>query len=657
MEAIIRKTEARDIPALVEIFAEARKTIAALGIDQWQNGYPNAAVVAEDIERSQSFVVETGGRVIATFAMLTNGEPTYDTIFDGQWETGDHADYIALHRVAILVACRGQGISTKIIDHAVACARALERRSLRIDTHEGNVVMRKMLEHHGFVHCGTIHLADGAPRVAYEYVLSKQKTKAERENIMLTWNTEKETLLKKIDAAIEAYEPTLVADIIRLVNIKSVKGDPLPGTPFGAGPRAVQDAITEMAGDINLIPTDYGCGVISLARKAGKPDLGIWLHADVVPEGTGWLFEPYNAVEYKGCVVGRGATDNKGQMAAILGVLRIFHRMGIELSYNPAMYVGSNEETGMKDMIGVEGNTEAKGFLNVAEPPKMSLVPDGGFPVGYGGKGGCTLALVSEKPLTSCRLIAGHSDAPGFAYAYFDRADLPTLSEDCKVTAENGKTTVETFSPPRHGASPDPNGNMITTIAKALLDASLVSDEERGILEFFREVSTDIYGGCLGVKTHHEVLGDLTVFASSIHEHDGHPALRINIRYPLGITYEQILARIEQAIKPRGFRVEPFARSVDPYLMDKNGEMVRLLCDIANSVTGENKEPFTMSGGTYAHRLPNAYVFGTDGGVPPADYPKGRGGAHGLDEVVSIERMKRAMRIYARTLLSLENIL
>ena len=466
-------------------------------------------------------------------------------------------------------------------------------------------------------------------------------------------NTE---LLKQIDEAIEAYEPTLVKDIIRLVNIKSVKGDPLPGAPFGAGPRAVQDAITEMAGDINLIPTDYGCGVISLAKKEGKPDLGIWLHADVVPEGTGWYFEPYNAVEYKGCVVGRGATDNKGQMSAILGVFRIFHRMGIELSYNPAMYVGSNEETGMKDMIGIEGNPDAKGFLNVAEPPKMSLVPDGGFPVGYGGKGGCTLALVSEKPLTSCRMIAGHSDAPGYARAYFEH-DLPALSEDCKIIKETDQTVVETFSPPVHGAHPDPNGNMITMLSKALLDAALVTDEERGILEFFAEVSKDIHGACLGVKTHHDVLGDLTVFASSIHEHDGHPALRINIRYPLGITYEEILARIEQAIKPRGFRVEPFARGVDPYLMDKNGEMVRLLCDIANSVTGENKEPFTMGGGTYAHRLPNAYVFGTDGGVPPADYPKGRGGAHGLDEVVSIARMKRTMRIYARTLLALNDIL
>ncbi len=172
MQGIIRKTKKPDIPALMEIFSEARKTIAALGIDQWQNGYPNAEVIAEDIEKEQSYLVEAEGRAIATFAMLTQGEPTYDEIFDGRWKTsGGREDYIALHRVAVSVACRGQGISTRIVEYAVQAARELGRASVRIDTHEGNVVMRKMLERHGFVHCGTIFLENGDPRVAYEYLI------------------------------------------------------------------------------------------------------------------------------------------------------------------------------------------------------------------------------------------------------------------------------------------------------------------------------------------------------------------------------------------------------------------------------------------------------------------------------------------------------
>jgi acetylornithine deacetylase/succinyl-diaminopimelate desuccinylase-like protein len=40
----------------------------------------------------------------------------------------------------------------------------------------------------------------------------------------------------------------------------------------------------------------------------------------------------------------------------------------------------------------------------------------------------------------------------------------------------------------------------------------------------------------------------------------------------------------------------------------------------------------------------------------PKDFKEGRGSAHGLDESVSIERLKRSMRIYARALLSLNEI-
>lgn len=169
---VIRKTETKDLDSIMSIFSEARKTIAALGIDQWQNGYPSDCVVESDIALSQSYCVEIDGEICATFALLLHGEPTYDEIFEGNWLTGDEkGHYIAIHRVAIAISSRGSGISGKIIDFAAEIARSSGKRSLRIDTHEGNVVMRRMLEKNSFVHCGTIYLGDGNKRVAYEKVL------------------------------------------------------------------------------------------------------------------------------------------------------------------------------------------------------------------------------------------------------------------------------------------------------------------------------------------------------------------------------------------------------------------------------------------------------------------------------------------------------
>ena len=169
----IRKATPEDIGAMLALFDEARATIARLGINQWQNGYPSQGVVTEDIAQGRAYIITEDGALCGTYVLIEDGEPTYDRIYDGAWATGnDSRDYLAIHRVAVAVRVRGKGISTAIIDAAAVRARALGRASLRIDTHHGNVVMRRMLEKHGFVCCGTIYLESGDARVAYEKRLS-----------------------------------------------------------------------------------------------------------------------------------------------------------------------------------------------------------------------------------------------------------------------------------------------------------------------------------------------------------------------------------------------------------------------------------------------------------------------------------------------------
>ena len=165
---MIRPAVREDLPELMALFSEARATIAALGIDQWQNGYPNEEIVSEDIDDQRSYAARKDNALCGSFVLMER-EPLYDRIEDGAWLTGDRTSgYLAIHRVAVAVACRGQGISTAILNFAEEEAKARGLTSLRIDTHKGNVVMRRMLEKHGFSLCGVIHLANGDPRVAYE---------------------------------------------------------------------------------------------------------------------------------------------------------------------------------------------------------------------------------------------------------------------------------------------------------------------------------------------------------------------------------------------------------------------------------------------------------------------------------------------------------
>ena len=434
-------------------------------------------------------------------------------------------------------------------------------------------------------------------------------------------------LIKKIDEEIDKARDAVAKDTIALVRINSEQGDPAPGAPYGLGPKQVLDTVLEMGKADGFYCTDYGVGVVSLGLKEGQPDLGIWLHGDVVPAGDGWIYPPYEGVMYKDThIIGRGATDNKGQLSAIYNILKIFKKLNIELNYNPALYVGSNEETGMEDV---------KAFMQSCTPPKMSLVPDSGFPVGYGGKGSISITFRSKNPLHGLVLTGGLPQSPGHAVAQI-----------------NGKT-YETESPPHHGANPDPNGNMITKLASKLLDENLVAEADRKILTFLKDISLDVYGEKFGISVIPEGMPRLTMSTKKLWTEDGLVSLTMDIRFPVGITAEKIVEKLTAAGECYGMEIHNVGNVKPPYLMDKNAPMVQLLAKIAKDMTGDPKEPYTLGGGTYAHRLPNAYVYGMDGNGRPADFPEGHGGAHGKDEMVSLDRLQRAMRIYARALLAL----
>ena len=171
---IFRHSRPEDVPAIGMLFDAARVSMAALGIDQWQNGVPNGDNAAEDVMRGIGRVAEEDGEIIAAYSFITDGEPDYDRIYDGEWRT-DGTPYAAVHRVTVAQHRRGSGVSTEMMEEIFREARAGGFASVRIDTHEGNIPMRRMLEKHGFVYCGVVYLRggpdDGAKRVGYEKLL------------------------------------------------------------------------------------------------------------------------------------------------------------------------------------------------------------------------------------------------------------------------------------------------------------------------------------------------------------------------------------------------------------------------------------------------------------------------------------------------------
>ncbi|MBI2548795.1 M20/M25/M40 family metallo-hydrolase [Candidatus Woesearchaeota archaeon] len=66
-----------------------------------------------------------------------------------------------------------------------------------------------------------------------------------------------------------------------------------------------------------LKPVVHGRNVYCMLGK-GKPTLLLNTHTDTVPPGEGWITHPFQAVEQKGRIYGRGANDAKGCVAAMV---------------------------------------------------------------------------------------------------------------------------------------------------------------------------------------------------------------------------------------------------------------------------------------------------------------------------------------------------
>lgn len=166
----IRRTEERDLREITRIYDEARASLKGLGIDQWQDGYPEERDIRRDMENGVSRVVTENGAVIATAAVYVGHEPTYDVIYDGKWRT-ESRTYGIIHRIAVSSETRGRNVAGALFRYCAGLATREGVKSLRCDTHRGNTVMRHTLEKNGYILCGVIRLSSGAERVAYEKLL------------------------------------------------------------------------------------------------------------------------------------------------------------------------------------------------------------------------------------------------------------------------------------------------------------------------------------------------------------------------------------------------------------------------------------------------------------------------------------------------------
>ncbi len=172
-----RPARNEDIPRILEIVEDARKSLARHHVDQWQGPYPDAARFEEDIRLGECFVMEHMGDTVGFFVLSTAHQANYDAITDGKWSNDN--PYCALHRCAIAKEYRGSGASQALMRCTDEQTKAYGLKCIRVDTHRKNKSMQTLLRESGYRYRGNI-LVEAEPghdprRLAFEKVLKDKK--------------------------------------------------------------------------------------------------------------------------------------------------------------------------------------------------------------------------------------------------------------------------------------------------------------------------------------------------------------------------------------------------------------------------------------------------------------------------------------------------
>jgi succinyl-diaminopimelate desuccinylase len=194
-----------------------------------------------------------------------------------------------------------------------------------------------------------------------------------------------------------------------------------------------------------------------------------------------------------------------------------------------------------------------------------------------------------------------------------------------------------------HGSTPFAGDSAAIRLLRFLNEISPLSTKK-----FYEELfeSTHVGGAGIGIAGSDEPSGDLTCNLGIIHSTGTDVELLFNIRYPVTWTGEKLqslcLARL--ATLKSGFELK-VTRDSPPLYFPVDSPLVKAIVEAYRDETGDQTEPATMGGGTYARAIPNTVSIGT--------CFDGDGYAHETDERIAIQTLFKASRIYAHILYKL----
>src|SRR5699024_6007191 len=455
---------------------------------------------------------------------------------------------------------------------------------------------------------------------------------------------------------VEKYKDQMIEDLIGLLKINSVKGESTNEAPLGQGTKEALNYMLELGQKENLTTKNIENLAGHIEFGQGDKIFGILGHVDVVPAGNGWTSDPFEPIIKNGNIYARRVQDDKSPTMAAIYALKILENEGYHFNQRERLIIETHEESDW---------TCTKAYIKSEEMPHAGFSTDAEFPVIHGEKGMTTFNLVQTK--IDNEFIDGDIQLKAFVSG--ERYNMVPDTAEAKLNVlTNMSAVIQSFEgfiretghkgsyeidrgflnlqlngQSAHGSRPEEGVNAGLELLKFLTLLEL-DPSGRKFVNFAADYIIDNFKGEQSKMNYaHEEMGEVSVNTGIINytEVDG-GEFGVNLRYPIGFDFDSGIEQYKEAIQDEGFTVEDITNQ-DAHYVDKNDPLVQTLLESYRSHVDDNREAFTIGGGTYARTLERGVAFG-------AMFKDTEDSMHQKDEHMAIDELLLATTIYLEAL-------
>ncbi|GGF05757.1 dipeptidase PepV [Halobacillus andaensis] len=448
----------------------------------------------------------------------------------------------------------------------------------------------------------------------------------------------------------ESYQDQFVNKLFPLLKIPSIykKSDQYL---YGKSIDEALNYMLSMAAKDGFVSKNVNGHAGHIEFGQGEKLIGILGHLDVVPAGEGWKSDPFQPVLEQGNIYARGAQDDKGPVVAAYIAMKLLKDEGFVPNKRVRLIMGTDEE---RDWQGIHY------YFTKEEMPEFGFTPDASFPVIHAEKGlidayvtfsvpevkghallsffsGDRLNMVPEQATATLNY---HENIEPYFQSYLNHQQLKGSLEK-----KDNTYVITMFGQTAHGSTPEAGVNAALQLLGFLNSLQLETPHQTIVEHLLHSLSPSDGNGFDG-RFKDAVSGELTCNTGSVKWSMGAECqVGLNIRYPVSLNYEKIVASLERfAGKGQGtLNIYDHLKALH---VEKDHPYVQTLLKIYNQKANDTAVPQAIGGATYARALQSGVAYG-------ALFKDSPDTAHQPNEHIRVADMVKAIAIYAEAIYQL----